>query len=75
MKLRPFNGIFNDIKRKLPHYLSDFTDALNLQCIATTLYMYLVSLCSIVAFGGMLGKKTNDAMVNKILISKNRFCI
>ena len=60
---RPFNGIFCDLKRKLPYYVSDFTDSFNLQCIATTLYMYLVSLCSLVAFGGMLGKKTDNYMV------------
>ena len=63
LKIRPFAGIYNDIKRKFPHYLSDFTDSLNLQCLATTLYMYLVSLCSLVAFGGMLGKKTDNSMV------------
>ena len=55
-----------DVKRKLPHYVSDFTDCLNLQCVATTLYVYLVSLCSLVAFGGMLGQKTGNYMVRMI---------
>lgn len=62
MTTRPFAGIFSDIKRKLPFYVSDFTDCFNLQCLATTLYMYLVCLCSLVAFGGMLGKKTGNDM-------------
>ncbi len=61
--IRLFGGILKDIKRKLPFFVSDFTDALNLQCIATTLYMYLVCLCSLVAFGGMLGQKTDNYMV------------
>ena len=61
--IRLFGGILKDIKRKLPFFISDFTDALNLQCIATTLYMYLVCLCSLVAFGGMLGQKTDNYMV------------
>lgn len=60
---RPFKGILIDIKRKIPHFVSDFTDCFNLQCVATTLYIYLVSLCSLVAFGGMLGQKTNNLMV------------
>jgi Ni/Fe-hydrogenase subunit HybB-like protein len=64
---KPFKGIATDIKRKLPFYISDFTDCLNLQCVATTLYMYLVSLCSLVAFGGMLGSKTDGYMVIKSL--------
>ena len=57
-----------DIKRKIPFYVSDFTDGLNLQCIATTLYIYLVSLCSLVAFGGMLGQKTGNLMVTFLLV-------
>jgi hypothetical protein len=60
---RPFGGVYNDLSRKLPHYLSDFTDFFNMQCIATTMYMYLVSLCSLVAFGGMIASKTNYEMV------------
>jgi hypothetical protein len=65
-----------DVKRKLPFFVSDFTDCFNLQCIATTLYIYLVSLCSLVAFGGMLGQKTGESMVKynafsiKILITE-----
>ena len=52
-----------DIKNKLPFYASDFTDCANLQCLAATLYLYLVCLCSIVAFGGMLGTATKNHMV------------
>ncbi len=62
-----------DVKRKLPHYVSDFTDCFNLQCIATTLYIYLVSLCSLVAFGGMLGQKTGDSMVKYNSFSVKNF--
>ena len=65
---RPFMGIVDDIRRKIPHYVSDFTECLNLQCVATTMYIYLVSLCSLVAFGGMLGQKTNNLMVIKHFI-------
>ncbi|MCP9257852.1 Anion exchange protein [Dirofilaria immitis] len=32
---RLFGGLIMDIKRKFPWYFSDFTDSLNLQCIAT----------------------------------------
>ena len=64
-------GIVDDIRRKIPHYISDFTECLNLQCVATTMYIYLVSLCSLVAFGGMLGQKTNNLMVIKHFCVKN----
>lgn len=52
-----------DIRNKLPFYKSDFTDCLSLQCLAATLYLYLVCLCSVVAFGGMLGTATENYMV------------
>ncbi|CAF0929588.1 unnamed protein product [Rotaria sordida] len=59
---RPFHGLFVDIKNKIPFYISDFTDCASLQCIAATLYLYLVCLCSVVAFGGMLGTATENYM-------------
>ena len=60
---RPFHGLFVDIRNKIPFYISDFTDCGSLQCLAATLYLYLVCLCSVVAFGGMLGKATDNYMV------------
>jgi len=71
---KPFNGIYYDLKRKLPHYLSDFSECLNLQCVATSLYMSLVSLCSLVAFGGMLGKKTDNSMATMECILAGSLC-
>ena len=35
---RPFIGVMTDIKRKLPWYISDITDALNVQCVAVRVY-------------------------------------
>ncbi|CAF0829892.1 unnamed protein product [Brachionus calyciflorus] len=71
---RPFRGISEDIRRKLPFYLSDFTDGLNLQCVASTMYVYLVTLCSLVAFGGMLGEKTNKLMATMECILAGSVC-
>ncbi|CAF4570375.1 unnamed protein product [Rotaria sp. Silwood1] len=59
---RPFHGLYMDIRNKLPFYISDFTDCASLQCLAATLYLYLVCLCSVVAFGGMLGTATENYM-------------
>ena len=72
--LRPFNGLKCDIKRKLAYYLSDITDCFNIQCFATTLYLYLVSLCSLVAFGALLSKYTGNEMVFYLhLNSSNKY--
>ena len=59
----PFNGLIEDVKRKIVFYKSDFVDSLNLKCVASILYMYLVTLCSLVTFGGLLGQETDDSMV------------
>ncbi len=49
-----FGGLVADLKRKLPYVKSDFTDALNLQCVATFCFMYFALLAPIVTFGGLL---------------------
>ncbi|CEF68357.1 Na[+]-driven anion exchanger 1 [Strongyloides ratti] len=55
-------GLVADIKRKLPHYISDFTDAFNLQCMATICFMYFALLAPIVTFGGLLEEATHQRM-------------
>ncbi|VDO46005.1 unnamed protein product [Haemonchus placei] len=59
---RLFGGLILDIKRKAPHFISDFTDAFNLQCLATTCFMYFALLAPIVTFGGLLEEATHQRM-------------
>ena len=53
---RPFGGLINDVKRRYPHYLSDFTDALNTQCLMALIFIFFACLASCIAFGGLIGK-------------------
>ncbi|XP_029705659.1 sodium-driven chloride bicarbonate exchanger isoform X3 [Takifugu rubripes] len=55
---RWFGGLFLDIKRKFPHYLSDYTDACNLQCVASFLFLYCACMSPVITFGGLLGEAT-----------------
>ncbi|XP_038216460.1 anion exchange protein 2 isoform X2 [Zerene cesonia] len=55
---RLFGGVIRDMKRRYPHYLSDFRDALNGQCAAATIFMYFAALSSAITFGGLLAEKT-----------------
>uniref|UniRef100_A0A8R1I2N9 Anion exchange protein n=1 Tax=Caenorhabditis japonica TaxID=281687 RepID=A0A8R1I2N9_CAEJA len=57
-----FGGLILDIKRKAPHYVSDFTDAFNLQCLASICFMYFGLLAPIVTFGGLLEEATHQRM-------------
>ncbi|KAF2883440.1 hypothetical protein ILUMI_22734 [Ignelater luminosus] len=59
---RLFGGLVNDIKRKSPWYLSDFKDALALQCIASWIFLYFACLSPIITFGGLLAEATGKNM-------------
>uniref|UniRef100_A0A8C5I3S1 Anion exchange protein n=1 Tax=Gouania willdenowi TaxID=441366 RepID=A0A8C5I3S1_GOUWI len=55
---RLFGGLILDIKRKAPHYLSDYTDAISLQCLASFLFLYCACMSPVITFGGLLGEAT-----------------
>lgn len=54
----PFGGIWNDIKRRLPHYKSDFVDGLNLKCASAVLFLFFACLAPAITFGGIMGAIT-----------------
>ncbi|XP_051996414.1 electroneutral sodium bicarbonate exchanger 1-like [Xyrauchen texanus] len=55
---RLFGGLILDVKRKVPFYLSDFKDGLNLQCVASFLFLYCACMSPVITFGGLLGEAT-----------------
>lgn len=57
-----FGGLKNDLKRKLPWYTSDFTEALSSQVIASWIFLYFACLSPIITFGGLLGSATGNNM-------------
>lgn len=57
-----FGGLINDLKRKTPWYFSDFKDALNMQCVASWIFLYFACLSPIITFGGLLGGVTGNNM-------------
>jgi hypothetical protein len=40
--LRPGRGMYHDVKRRLPYYWSDITDAFTYRTFASTVRMYFV---------------------------------
>lgn len=54
---RPFGGLIRDVRRRYPHYLSDFRDALDPQCLAAVIFIYFAALSPAITFGGLLGKQ------------------
>lgn len=70
---RIFGGLILDIKRKAPHYLSDYTDAISLQCLASFLFLYCACMSPVITFGGLLGEATEGRVVRgNIVIAPKR---
>lgn len=55
-----FGGMINDIKRRSKFYFTDFTEGLCSQCFAAAIFIYFACLSGAVAFGGLLGEKTEN---------------
>lgn len=43
-------------------FLSDITDALSLQCLATWMFLYFACLTPMITFGGLMGLATHNSM-------------
>ncbi|CAO2653136.1 Nn.00g025470.m01.CDS01 [Neocucurbitaria sp. VM-36] len=48
--LQPGRGMYHDVKRRLPYYSSDITDALTYRAFASTVRMYFVNVLPAIAF-------------------------
>lgn len=61
--IEPFGkGLSEDVNRKIPHYISDFKDGLNLKSLSTSVFLFFACLAPAVAFGGLLGVATGGAI-------------
>lgn len=55
---RLFGGLVADMRRRYPHYLSDFRDGLTRKSAATILFLTLACLAPAITFGGVLAVET-----------------
>lgn len=69
---RLLGGLLDDIKRKAPFYVSDFKDALHVQCLASFIFLYFACLTPVITFGGLLNDATGGNMVCKLLLSSTK---
>ena len=53
---RPFGGLFNDIRRRYPKYLSDIKDGFCVQGLAALIFIYFAAVSPAITFGGLLGE-------------------
>lgn len=57
---RLFGGISDDIRRRAPHYLSDFKDGFHSKVAGTTLFLFFAALANAIAFGALTGLLTGN---------------
>ncbi|KAI4896483.1 hypothetical protein NFI96_018649, partial [Prochilodus magdalenae] len=66
----PFGGLVRDLKRRYQHYVSDITDALNAQVLATVIFIYFAALSPAITFGGLLADKVDNMIgVSELMLS------
>lgn len=59
---RLFGAFFEDIKRRIPLYSSDFRDGFNSKSLASTIFMFFACIAPAIAFGGLLSVMTEGAI-------------
>lgn len=68
--LRPFRGMYYDVKRRLPYYWSDVVDGLNYRTFAGTIRIFFVNLLPALAFQLDMTRNTDGYFgINEALFS------
>ncbi|MCG8405862.1 MAG: PTS sugar transporter subunit IIA [Phycisphaerales bacterium] len=55
---RLFGGVAADLRRRLPHYLSDYRDGLHTKCAGSILFLFFACLAPAITFGGVMAAQT-----------------
>jgi mannitol/fructose-specific phosphotransferase system IIA component (Ntr-type) len=55
-------GVVNDVRRRKPHYLSDFTDGISSKSVGAILFLYFACLAPTLAFGVLASELTGGQM-------------
>ncbi|KAF2834730.1 anion exchange family protein [Patellaria atrata CBS 101060] len=69
-KIRLFQGIVNDLKRRGPYYWSDWKDAWDYRVVPATVYMYFANILPALAFSLDMFEQTDMSFgVNEVLLA------
>jgi len=69
-KIKLFKGILNDLKDRLPYYLSDWKDSWNYRVIPSTILTFFTNIFPAIAFAQDMFDNTNNSYgVNEVLLS------
>ena len=68
------SGFVTDLKRRLPHYLSDFRDGLHPKTVSSTLFLFFACFAPAVTFGGIMAELTDSHIGAVEMIIASGFC-
>lgn len=71
---RLFGGVMGDIRRRLPHYVADFTDGLHPKTLASTFFLFFACLAPAVTFGGIMAELTHGQIGAVEMIVGSAIC-
>ncbi|VDK49108.1 unnamed protein product [Anisakis simplex] len=54
-----FGGLKREVQKRYPYYISDLTDAFNLQCVRCVIFIFLTCFFPALTFGAIIGEITN----------------
>ncbi|MDP7206508.1 MAG: hypothetical protein QGH11_13115, partial [Pirellulaceae bacterium] len=67
-------GLMGDVRRRLPHYWSDFRDGFHPKCLGSTLFLFFACLAPAVTFGGMMAIETGGQIGAVEMILASAIC-
>ena len=67
-------GLISDIRRRLPHYASDFREGVHTKCLASTLFLFFACLAPAVTFGGIMGQLTGNQIGAVEMLAASAVC-
>ena len=70
----PLAGIQADLRRRLPHYISDFRDGLRGKSIASIVFMFFACLAPAVTFGGLMSLETGGSIGTREMLISTAVC-
>lgn len=59
---RVLGGVMADVRRRLPHYGSDFADGLSMKVLASIFFLFFACVAPAVAFGGLVTVLTDGTL-------------
>ena len=71
---RLFGGLVQDIRRRLPHYTSDFREGFHGKSLASILFLFFACLAPAVTFGGIMAELTDNHIGAVEMIAGSAIC-